>query len=160
MRKPIMLLSLLFIAAATFAVPAKKGVIKQVTQSDGTTLKIELRGDEFLHYYVTEDNIPVVQLTDGGDYTYAKVENNQLKSTGEIAHASVNRSIKEKSILQTLDYSGASLRNVAMSAKAKFFPEGQRQAPRKLKGEKKGLVILVNFSDNTFSMSDPQAFYK
>jgi immune inhibitor A len=160
MRKLIMSMSLLLFAATSFAVPAKRGVIRQVTQSDGTKLNIELRGDEFLHYYVTDDNIPVVQLTNGGDFTYAKIENNQFEATGEIAHASANRSAREKSVLKTIDYSGESLANAAMNAKAKFFPEGQSQAPRRLTGTKRGLVILVNFSDNKFSMANPKAFYE
>lgn len=50
-------------AAMTFAIPAKKSW-KVVSQSDGTTIKVSQAGDEHLHYYITEDNVPIYKAAD------------------------------------------------------------------------------------------------
>ena len=51
------------------ATPAKKG-IKSIKQCDGTEINIQLIGDEFTHYWATEDGIPVMRNQDG-IYEYA-----------------------------------------------------------------------------------------
>ena len=42
------------IAAATWAIPAKPGLI-EVKMADGTTIKVRIVGDEWGHYYLSED---------------------------------------------------------------------------------------------------------
>ena len=52
------LFTTLFFAAITAiatAVPAKRGQWKTVTLADGTTVRVELRGDEFCHFWQAED---------------------------------------------------------------------------------------------------------
>ena len=46
------------------AVPAKRG-LRTITQADGTTLRVELTGDEHFHYYVSDDGLPLVDPGDG-----------------------------------------------------------------------------------------------
>ena len=54
--KLLMLASLLgFVALSAQAVPAKKGVWRMVTLADGTQKRVELRGDEFCSYFVSEE---------------------------------------------------------------------------------------------------------
>ena len=51
--KHLLLASLLgFVSLAAYAVPAKKGVWRMVTLTDGTQKRVELRGDEFCSYWV------------------------------------------------------------------------------------------------------------
>ena len=50
------------------AVPAKPGFLSY-TQSDGTQITVQLMGDEFFHYFVTRDGLPVDQA-DNGDFHY------------------------------------------------------------------------------------------
>lgn len=57
------------ITLAAMAVPAKPG-IRTFTQSDGTTISLELRGDAKFHVYVTTDGLPVQRDKETGDFTY------------------------------------------------------------------------------------------
>ncbi len=41
-----------------FAVPAKPGLKKKVTLSDGSVIELALRGDEHFSYYVNEKGLP------------------------------------------------------------------------------------------------------
>ena len=46
---------------AVMAVPAKKGQWRTLTLADGSKVKAELVGDEFLHYWQAEDGICYVR---------------------------------------------------------------------------------------------------
>ena len=50
MRK-VLLFWLVFVAAVSFAVPAKKGIRQTITLTDGTQVTVELRGDEHAHWW-------------------------------------------------------------------------------------------------------------
>lgn len=52
-----LLLSIAFslIALAAAAVPAKRGISRTITLADGRQVKVELRGDEFAHWWQTAD---------------------------------------------------------------------------------------------------------
>ena len=54
---------LLLCTTIAFAIPAKRNW-KVITQSDGTSIKVCMTGDERLHYYVTEDNVPLYKAAD------------------------------------------------------------------------------------------------
>ena len=68
-------------ATLLMAVPAKKGV-RKVTQPDGTTVSIELHGDEWSHHTTTADGYTVL-LNAQGFYVYASLRENawSLNST-------------------------------------------------------------------------------
>lgn len=54
MRK-VLLFCLVFVTAASFAVPAKKGIRQTITLTDGTQVTVELRGDEHAHWWQSDD---------------------------------------------------------------------------------------------------------
>ena len=56
-------------ALSAMAVPAKPG-IRTFTQSDGTTIAVELKGDERFHTYVTTDGLTVGRISNSGDFCY------------------------------------------------------------------------------------------
>lgn len=61
MRKILLSVVFALLAISTaMAIPAKR-VWRTVSQPDGTTLKLMLVGDERLHYFVTDDNVPVME---------------------------------------------------------------------------------------------------
>lgn len=69
MRRLLLSLLLAFGACcATYAVPALPGY-RTYIQSDGTTITVQLVGDEFFHYYLTQDGLPV-DRDDNGDFHY------------------------------------------------------------------------------------------
>ena len=145
-------------AAMTFAIPAKKSW-KVVSQSDGTTIKVSQAGDEHLHYYITEDNVPIYKAADNR-YCYLTIESGKLHNSGVLAHESAARSAKELQVMNTIHDLAPIARQMAAkkrsAAKRCVRPD---RLPSKddisvFKGSKKALVILVAFSDKSFSKGD------
>ena len=145
-------------AAMTFAIPAKKSW-KVVSQGDGTTIKVSQAGDEHLHYYITEDNVPIYKAADNR-YCYLTIENGKLHNSGVLAHESAARSAKELQVMNTIHDLAPIARQMAAkkrsAAKRCVRPD---RLPSKddisvFKGSKKALVILAAFSDKSFSKGD------
>lgn len=135
--KNLYLLLLLLIPTTLLAIPAKRGVKKTITLSDGTKVEATLHGDEFSSYWETADGNSFVAL-DGGKYK--KVNTN------------------------TLLKKAAKLRNAANSVRAKRLQRGPAYAPidgtkRSYLGRKKGLIILVNFADVSFKTFHRASYY-
>lgn len=142
----------------TFAIPAKKSW-KVVSQSDGTTIRVSQAGDEHLHYYITEDNVPLYKAADNR-YCYLTIENGKLHNSGVLAHESAARSAKELQMMNTIHDLAPIARQMAAkkrsAAKRCVRPD---RLPSKddisvFKGSKKALVILAAFSDKSFSKGD------
>ena len=129
------LLTLCFCALAgvsAVAAPAKKGIWTQLKLQDGTTLMVELQGDEFLSYWQDANGNRYVQQD---DYLVP-----------------ANFPALKEAAVQLRSQAGATVTD-ARRAMAK------RRSINNYEGNKRCLIILVQFSDMSFSMSDPQAFY-
>ena len=138
--------------SSLFAVPARS-IPVTVTQPDGSVVTVKLVGDEFGHYRVTSDGIPVLRCEDGF-YRYA-----EFSSAGEvvagrvIARDAALRTASEKSYLEQL---------AAQQVSQKFFARRSLQKQQKQKSitrrvtqatagdDVHGLVLLVEFSDEKF----------
>ena len=130
------------------AVPVKK-YWRTVTQSDGTQLKLMLIGDESLHYYVTEDDVPVIQQ--GNSYYYASVVGFAVSSTGVLAHDLKERTAYESHYIanpETLESTRAYTGRYQSGKQLRYHSMAQRQLANT--GKRKGLVILANFADKSF----------
>ena len=145
-------------AAMTFAIPAKKSW-KVVSQSDGTTIKVSQAGDEHLHYYITEDNVPIYKAADNR-YCYLTIESGKLHNSGVLAHESAARSAKELQVMNTIHDLAPIARQMAAKKRSAAKRCGRPdRLPSKddisvFKGSKKALVILAAFSDKSFSKGD------
>lgn len=145
-------------AAMTFAIPAKKSW-KVVSQSDGTTIRVSQAGDEHLHYYITEDNVPLYKVADNR-YCYLTIENGKLHNSGVLAHESAARSAKELQVMNTIHDLAPIARQMAAKKRSAAKRCGRPdRLPSKddrsvFKGSKKALVILAAFSDKSFSKGD------
>ncbi len=162
------LLSLSFFVLFTIeinAVPARFAPI-QIKQKDGTELCVYLRGDEFFHYYISEDGVPLVQ-GDDLSYYYAVGVDSILVNSGILAHqVELRKSAellfvkknKDKAISviearsKALNLKKTKVRNTVHKDRTKKTI-GQTGA---FFGKKKGLVILVNFQDCSMIGSDPK----
>ena len=71
-RTILLLISLSLYAFQTWAVPAYPYPVK-ITQPDGSTLNLLLKGDEHHHYATTEDGIAVIRNSKGV-YNYARID--------------------------------------------------------------------------------------
>ncbi len=157
------------LSLSALAVPAKRGTLT-VTQPDGKQLTVRLMGDETLHFYQTLDGIPLMRLADGS-FSYASLEGNALVANHTLAHEAADRSAKETALLaqngnlltrlSNLHSERTSLRN-APRAERLAARKGNRQkraTSEAQSNEKRGLVILVNFTDlKMYSANTREAF--
>lgn len=131
--KSLTILFFLFFSVSAMAVPAKPGQKRQLTLADGTTVNAMLVGDEYAHYWLDADGNAYMTMTDN---VYQRVDLEAVKQRAE------------------------SRRSVANQQRMR------RMAPRKvggvgnLIGQKKGLIILVNFADVAFKPGNDNALYQ
>lgn len=125
-----MLLTL--VATVAMAVPAKRGLWKTVKLADGTEVKAELCGDERFHFWRTE-------------------KGEKLVNSGDVYVIASDELLRERRLMRRAN-----------------VPTQRLRAPRKVnigertnyEGEKKGLVILVNYKDIKFKTANNLAKYK
>lgn len=130
---------LLLSVAELQAVPARKGLKKQIKLDNGKTVTAELRGDEFFSYYdAGNGNRYVLNAENGlfGDKDFEK-----FSERGKVKRDFANRS--------RVDQASAKRR------KANSLGGSHTTYT----GKKKGLIILVNFQNKTFKFGHNQAFF-
>lgn len=142
-----------------WAIPAHKGSVR-VAQPDGSMLTLRLVGDEYLHFNTTDDGYSVVRNQQGA-YVYArKGSNGQLAPTALVAHDALERLPSEASYLQEV---GRYLTpDMTTERAAEKQAEQQRQAKARAKRREpqydynsfRGLLILVEFNDRSFTRTD------
>jgi len=147
------------ILTSAFAVKAYPFPVA-VTQPDGTSITIVLHGNEFHHYKTSEDGY-LLKENVKGFLTYAT-----LSTAGEIieseftAHDAANRSVQESQFLKTMHPAEMILKAQSAPLKSKAF--NAPAIPQKAfpsTGSPRSLVILVNFSDNSFVTPTPQTAF-
>lgn len=132
-KRSILLIMAVFLAVAIYAVPAKPGQVRTITLTNGTTVKAHLVGDEYGHFWLAENGKAYLENENG---TYSEV------STDNVTQKANTR------------------RSAANAQRAK------RLAPHKVgevgnyTGKKKGIIILVNFTDKKFATGNNQALYE
>lgn len=133
MKKLFLVLSLAAISLSAMAVPAKRGVWKTLTLSNGTEVKAQLVGDEHGHFWRSADGV-----------AYA-----------EISETDLYQEVDARTIV-----SKAHLRRTAINAKrAKRLAKKSVSRVASFEGVKKGLIILVNFSDTKFKTAHNNAYF-
>lgn len=131
------------------AVPAYPGA-HSFRQSDGTVLTYYLIGDEHCHATVTADGL-VVRDNGNGALCYAQQdENGTVTTTAQIAHNAAERNSTEISFvgkLGKIDFS----RQYRASQSLRMPSRVTGTNPFPTIGAVRGLVLLVEFSDNAFN---------
>ena len=171
MMKALNVMFLLLLSCLSIlAVPAD-GVARKVRQTDGSWLTLIQRGDEHLHFFVTIDDFVVCQGDDEGWY-YALYNSEKLMSSAVLAHDTEERKSAEARYLKdrlALGYDAQVLTALGKQHHQLLtLHNGQRNVMRKkllgepthYTGKKRGLVILVSFANQDFSISDPSIVYK
>lgn len=154
MRKLFTLVLLLCAALSTYAVPAKR-VWQTYRQSDGSQVQLMLVGDEHLHYYVTTDDKIVVM--ENNRFVYAVASEDGLTPTDVLVHEVEQRTTSEKKMVANLGTQTNKIRCAYEKAKAAIHPRSRIGHPTpNLSGDKKGLVILMSFADNDFTLENPK----
>lgn len=147
------------------AVPAYPGVIK-AQQPDGTVVEILMTGDERGHHIFTTDGFMLLRDKQGF-MTYAMADADGLP----VASAMRASSPQERSAAEIAFIAGIDKAQVSAAAeKAQQLRAATRaggENPRYLfsgaafpsKGSPKGLVVLVEYQDVSFSIDDPRDYF-
>lgn len=132
MKRAFLIFFSLIISYFSFADVAERGIYRTITLPNGNTVKVELRGDEFVHFWEA----------DNGDRYIEKNNQYVLVSDDQIAEMAYKR--------RSVMLKNGTQRRLANRAVGSFKP---------MLGHKKGLIILVEFTDIKFSMADPHDYY-
>jgi len=161
---------LMLVAAASqslLAVPSRPGVVKTIEQPDGTTVEVSVVGDEFRHCYVTTDQIPLMRDAEGR-YCYATVDaaGCAVPSSFQARDIALRTGV-EKAFIATLDKRavGSKIfsRRQPSRAASVNISAGIGLDPTDTcfphEGDVHALVLLVEYSDVKFKVSDPHEYY-
>jgi M6 family metalloprotease-like protein len=131
-----------------------------ITQPDGTQLTIWLYGDERNHYKTTVDGY-LLKTNSTGYLAYATLNSvSEIVESEFIAHDVDKRSEKEIDFLKTIPLNGLFKKMQSRPQKTKgVAAQTNVQSPIPLKGLVKTLVILVNYSDKSFTIPAPQTSF-
>lgn len=154
---------------ATHAAPAWPNKISY-HQSDGTTITVYVKGDEYMHHYVSEDELILLPDTDG-TLRYAEIIDNDVVPTRMIAHNDKERNDKERMFIKTLDQLSIKQRlSVIYKDKRKDIESKAQRIKRQIApnviepvfptiGDIRGLIILAQFKDQKFSKDNIHDIY-
>ena len=167
MKKTLFLLVVLLTCLTSRAVPADPTPAR-VTQPDGTTLTVQLHGDEFLNYLTTIDGYTVVKNT-AGFYTYARLDGDRLVASDCIARDANHRTAADKAVLSGLTKGLVSNEMVQRGKRLLNHRNGLLRGVGNgghMDYDKfRGLIILINYTDRKFddyvpSNYTPTEFYE
>ena len=129
MKKILTMTTFLMVATAMLAVPAKRGVVKMLKTADGKEIRAQLVGDEHAHYYLSADGRTFV-MQDG---VAVEASREQLLQKAQKRRAPISK---------------------ARQARRKVGGAG-----KVFEGEKKGIIILVEYTDVKFEKGHDQQLF-
>ncbi len=148
--------------SSLFALPARS-IPETVTQPDGTVVTVRVVGDEFYHYQMTADGIPVVRDADGF-YRYAELAPDGTAVAGQvIARDAHLRTASDKVYLEQLAARKVSQGMVAqrqLKRQQKLRSVARRAMQATTGDDVHGLVLLVEFSDQKFNAANTLEDFK
>lgn len=152
MKKLLLLFTLCLLTLSAWAAPARPATFT-VRQPDGTVITVQLLGDEYFHYFrnVATDEL-LVQDASG---RFTTIDAATLASRCEAAN-----------VMRTDANARRSKRLPGLRASASDQPVLENGRPSKvgvinsgISGQKKGIVILANFSDKKFDEGNTSTVY-
>ena len=123
----------MLVSISLLAIPAKRGLTGTITLSDGTTVNAHLAGDEYGHFWLADNGKTYQQINDH-DY-FTEVDGEAVKRQAQVRRAAVNARRAQR------------LQSRRVGEVGSYF------------GQKRGLVILANYSDVKFKASNDSALY-
>lgn len=132
MKKILVAFTMMATVITAMAVPAKRGTWKTLKLENGTEVRAQLVGDEFGHLWIGEDGT-----------AYAKANE-------EYYHAVNKEAASKKARLR---------RQETNNNRSKRLLARQARKAQLYSGIKKGLIILVNFTDKQFNSKHDNALF-
>lgn len=147
--KKILLITLVLASALTAsAIPAMKG-LRPVTQPDGTVIYVERVGDEHMNF--TLDSEGALLISVNGMYRYADLGEDGTLIESETPVMWSSERVQERITMLNEATTSSKLR----AASVGLIPD--RNFPTT--GQQKALVILVEYSDVSFTLEDPYSYF-
>lgn len=131
MKKFFVTMLLMVTTMTMMAVPAKKGVWKTLKLENGTEVRAQLVGDEFGHLWLAEDG--KAYAAQGDSEIYKQIEKTTVANRAKARRAKANAKRVQK---RTFGH------------------------PSTILGDKKAIILLVNFKDKKFNASHDNALYQ
>ena len=132
-------LLLSFIAVICLAIPAKR-IKRSLTLADGTTVMATLVGDENGHWYVDDKGKALTEDSMGVAHYISQYE--------------LDSRIRNKTERMTMRNNSRKARLAKAKQMSSFITRGSEETIYEgYTGKKKGLIILVNFTDKKFSFT-------
>ncbi len=132
------MLLLLIMGVTAHAIPAKPGQTRQLRLADGTTVSARLVGDEHGHYWLAQDGKAYIATDDKEIYQHVDVQairQNALERRTK-ANTQWNKRLKARQ------------------------QDGSAKVNKAITGQKKCLIILVNFNNVSFKSANNQPYYE
>lgn len=147
----------------SLAVPAYRG-LQSYTQPDGSEVEFRKIGDEFSHILLSEDDYLLTYGVTGLEY--GKISDNGLiLPTGILfqpgpLHPNIDKSLLTRisdpmTILNNLSVKNGGKQNI----NNRFKGPGRIQSSFPRTGKANALVILVEYQDVKFNLTDPHSYY-
>ncbi|MDD6898261.1 MAG: M6 family metalloprotease domain-containing protein [Bacteroidales bacterium] len=134
-KRNILILLLSWVCLCVSAVPAKQGRWRTVQLQDGKMVRVQLCGDERLHFFADAEGnryLPVKDAGDNGKAVFLKVSEQQLRKRFKAKNVRASKRPMKMGVIN----------------------------PDVLKGERKGLLILVEFPDRKFAKENTADYYR
>ena len=127
-----------------------------VTQPDGTTINVRLCGDEYYHYYTTEDGSPIT-LCDDGYYRYTTIDaqNNLVASADAVGKVRASVLPDKKIVMERHNelYKVNKAKRVVNMQNMKSPMRNVVNKEASNKGVVKGIIVLAEFQDQRFTFT-------
>ncbi len=142
------------------AIPAYPGILSRM-QPDGTVIQYELIGDEYFHMAMTTDGY-LLEEDSRGAFCYAQMDQDcQRIRTLTLAHNVETRGDKEKMLLEGI--AKPDLQQINRLYTQQRMKAAQQKVPSNpfpTQGNVKGLILLVEFADNSFYENHTREVYQ
>lgn len=145
-----------------YSVPARPGLF-EMKQPDGSSVTVSLHGDEYFHYYLTPDGLPLFP-DEQGYLCYAVIDGSgQLSASSIRAHEASDRGEVETAFVQGIDVEAVMARMAVKQRTAraqrragqvKSFTDMMSSYPTI--GSPKALILLVEYADVKFNTRNAQ----
>ncbi|MDO4320508.1 MAG: M6 family metalloprotease domain-containing protein [Bacteroidales bacterium] len=162
---------------SAWAIPARRGIVKELTQPDGSKLAVKVIGDERTHVYMTTDDLPLV-ADDKGYMCYADLDGDGKPVASRfIARDVTSRTSAERAFVSGINadkvgeaifdesltssrYNTTSVSGIrrANQSTGIGLDEGDALFPHI--GDPHAIVLLVEYSDVKFFTADAASYYE
>lgn len=149
--------ALLLISLESWAVKADYRSV-EIRQPDGTFVSVVLHGDEFFHYYTTDDGVLLVQ-SQGAYYIASTDAEGKLSATSLLAHNRNQRSENERKAVAAQDvdrFIEEASTEAAIRRSNRREPIAESESLFPHSGSPRAIVILAEFEDVRFTIEEPQ----